>query len=278
MSRNYVPGTEIEIINEVERGRLRHALFDFDGTVSLMREGWQGIMAPVMIEMICGDTKPTQAIIDEVHHVIEETTGINTILQMERLVEMVRAHGLVPEDKILDAHAYKKVYNDRLMVPVNERIAKVESGALTVEQVTVRGSLKFLQMISARGLAMYLASGTDQDDVRNEARKVGAAQYFNGGMWGALRTYEESNKDKIIKEIIAKNDLHGSEVIVCGDGPVEIRNAKSSGCIALGVASNEKTGHGWDEEKRTRLIKAGADIMIADFGEAEKLIAYLFPN
>ena len=278
MSRNYLPGTEIEIINEVERGRLRHALFDFDGTVSLLREGWQDIMAPVMTEMICGDTTPTQAIIDEVHDVIEETTGINTILQMERLVEMVREHGLVPEDKILDAHAYKKVYNDRLMLPVNERIKQLEAGTLPVEKITVRGSLAFLKAISERGLDVYLASGTDQDDVRNEAAKVGAAPYFTGGMWGALRTYEESNKDKVIKEIIAKNNLHGSEVFVCGDGPVEIRNAKSNGCIALGVASNEKTGHGWDEEKRTRLIKAGADIMIADFGEADQLIAYLFPN
>ena len=62
-----------------------------------------------------------------------------------------------------------------------------------------------------------------------------------------------------------------------GDGPVEIRNAHENGCIALGVASNEVEGHGWDEEKRERLIKAGADIMIPDFSEYDALVEYLFP-
>ena len=85
MPRNYLEGTQIEIINEVERGRLKHALFDFDGTVSLLREGWQLVMAPLMVEMICGDTPPTPEIEEEVREFIDDSTGIQTILQMERL-------------------------------------------------------------------------------------------------------------------------------------------------------------------------------------------------
>ena len=42
MPRKVLPGMEIEIINEVERGRIRHVLFDFDGTISLLREGGSG--------------------------------------------------------------------------------------------------------------------------------------------------------------------------------------------------------------------------------------------
>lgn len=275
MARNCLPGTQIEIINEVERGRIRHALFDFDGTVSLLREGWQGIMAPVMIEMICGDTEPTQAIIDEVHEVIEETTGIQTIQQMEILVKMVRDHGLVPEDKRLDAWGYKAVYNDRLMVPVRERIARLESGALTVEQATVRGSLGFVRRLHENGTTLYIFSGTDRDDVRNEAGKVGAAPYFDE-IWGAIGTLEDYSKERVLRELIAEHNLHGSEVMTVGDGPVEIREGKKMGCITVGVASNEKTGFGWDEEKRARLIRAGADIMVPDFGEEESLFNYLF--
>ncbi|HPO31061.1 MAG TPA: hypothetical protein PKX28_07460, partial [Candidatus Hydrogenedentes bacterium] len=60
MERNFLPGTEIEIINSnVSLGQIRHALFDFDGTISLLREGWQHIMGPVCVEMIAGDTEPT---------------------------------------------------------------------------------------------------------------------------------------------------------------------------------------------------------------------------
>lgn len=274
--QNLLPGTQIEIVNEVERGRFKHALFDFDGTFSLLREGWQGIMAPVMIEMICGDTEPTPAIVEEVNRVIDETTGIQTIYQMERLVEMVRAHGLVPEEKILDAYGYKEIYNDRLMVPVRERIARLQSGALPIEQATVRGSIEFVKRLHDRGLELYVFSGTDREDVRNEASVLGVAKYFNE-IWGAIRNLEEYSKDKVIKEIIAQHGLHGTEVLICGDGPVELRNAKENGCVALGVCSDEVRGHGWDLHKRTRLIKAGADILVPDFGEVDKLMGYLFP-
>ena len=44
---------DIEIINQhIERGRYRAVLFDFDGTLSLIREGWQGIMIPMMVDML----------------------------------------------------------------------------------------------------------------------------------------------------------------------------------------------------------------------------------
>lgn len=274
--RNYLPGTQIEIINEVERGRLKHVLFDFDGTISILREGWQHIMAPVMVEAICGDTTPTQAIIDEVHRVIDETTGIQTIFQMQTLVKMVRAHGLVPEEKILDPYGYKDIYNARLMEPVNARIAKLESGALTVEQATLRGALDFVRMLRDKGVTLYVFSGTDREDVRNEAAKVGAAPYFDE-IWGAVRSVEEYSKEKVLKEIIATHQLHGAEAMTVGDGPVEIRNGKENGCIAIGVASDEVVGHGWDERKRERLIRAGADIMIPDFGEGRALLDYLLP-
>jgi hypothetical protein len=35
---------------------------------------------------------------------------------------------------------------------------------------------------------------------------------------------------------------------------------------------------GWDEEKRPRLLKAGADILVPDFDEADALVDYLFPG
>ena len=275
MERTYLPGTQIEIVNQAVLGRIKHVLFDFDGTISLLREGWQHIMGPVCVEMICGDTQPTPEIVAEVAQMIDETTGIQTIFQMQRLVEMIRAHGLVPEEKMLDPYGYKDIYNDRLMVPVRERIAKLEAGELTLDQVTVRGAHRFLELMKARGVAMYVFSGTDRDDVRNEAGKVQAAPYFEE-IWGALRSVEDYSKEKIIREIMAKHDLHGPEVLAIGDGPVELRNVKDAGGVALGIASDETKGFGWDEHKRNRLLRAGADILVPDFGEAEKLVEYLF--
>jgi phosphoglycolate phosphatase-like HAD superfamily hydrolase len=276
MEQRLLPGTQIEIVNEnIERGRLKHLLFDFDGTISILREGWPEIMAPVCVEMVCGETEPTQAIIDEVNKMIDDTTGIQTIYQMECLQEMVIAHRLVPKDKVLSPAEYKQIYLDRLMVPVRARIAKLEAGEKTVTDFTVAGSIQFLEILSKRNVHMYVFSGTDQDDVRNEAGKLGAAPFFEE-IWGALPSKEEYSKEKVIRDIMTRHDLHGPQVLAVGDGPVELRNVKDAGGIALGVCSNEKTGCGWDMHKRTRLLKAGADILVPDFNEAEKLVAYLF--
>ena len=273
----YVPGTDIRIYNEnIQTGKIKHAIFDFDGTISILREGWEKIMEPVMIESICGDTEPTPDIIDKARKFIDETTGIQTILQMEGLVEMVKENGFVPEDKILDSWGYKKVYNDRLMVPVNERIKEIETGVKSINDYTLKGALDFCKMLYNRNVMMYMASGTDRVDVRNESEKVTAAQYFKGGIYGAIGTIEEYSKDKVIKEILKEHNLHGSELVVLGDGPVEIRNAKANGAIAIGVASDEETGHGWNEAKIGRLTNAGCDILIPDFSEGEALLKYLF--
>lgn len=271
-----VPGTDIRILQDIERGRFKYALFDFDGTVSLLREGWQAIMTPVCLDAIRGNSPVTPELEAAVHEMIEETTGIQTIIQMERLVEMVREFGFVPESDVLDAHGYKALYNERLLVPVRERIARIQNGQDPIQNWIVNGSIDFLKRLKARGLEMYIFSGTDRDDVVNEANVLGVAPYFNE-IWGALRTVEEYSKEQVLRDLIAQHDLHGAEVLVCGDGPVEIRNGKQFGCVTIGICSDEKTGQGWDEAKIPRLTKAGADLMICDFAEAAALEGYLFP-
>lgn len=275
--QTFLPGTQIEVLNsDIPRGKIKHAVFDFDGTVSILREGWPEIMLPVMVDAIRGDTPSTPELVKACEDYIDESTGIQTILQMEHLVKMVREFGHVPEDKILDAKGYKQIYNDALMKPVNERIDALLSGKKTLDDVTVKGSREFVKALYDRGVRIYIASGTDRDDVINESTHCGVAQLAEGGVWGAIGNVEEYSKDKVIKEIIAENDLHGSELLVVGDGPVEIRNAKSNGGLALGVASDEVAGQGWNMDKRPRLVKAGCDLLIPDFSEMDTLIGYLF--
>ncbi len=48
--------TGIEIIHKwKEKPVIGYAIFDHDGTISTLREGWELIMAPVMIRAILGD-------------------------------------------------------------------------------------------------------------------------------------------------------------------------------------------------------------------------------
>ncbi len=234
-------------------------------------------MREVCIDFVRGDTPPTPEIESAVENMIDETTGVQTIVQMERLAAMVAEAGLVPPEQRLDAAGYKRIYLDRLMEPVRERIAEVESGKTPAEQWMVRGAVDFLRRISEMNVTLCVFSGTDRDDVRNEARLLGVSGFFSE-IWGALGNIEAYSKEKVIREIMADHHLEGPEVLAIGDGPVELRNVKAAGGIAIGVASNEKTGHGLDPRKRKRLIDAGADIIIPDFTVGRELLDYLFPG
>ncbi|MDZ7608056.1 MAG: PfkB family carbohydrate kinase [Cyclobacteriaceae bacterium] len=49
----YIAGTEIELCEEKifdSLGDIKHAVFDHDGTISTLRQGWEEIMEPVMIK------------------------------------------------------------------------------------------------------------------------------------------------------------------------------------------------------------------------------------
>ncbi len=268
---------QMEVVRAFPRGRFRHALFDFDGTISLLRSGWQDIMAPMMLEMICGDVPPTAAIESEVREYIETSTGIQTILQMEALAGLVRKHAIVAEEEVRDAGAYKEIYKKRLMEPVSERLRDLARGELTIGDVTVRGALDFMAALKERGVTLHIFSGTDREDVRNEAAILGADAYAHE-ISGALDSYADYSKERVLRELLESEGIKGNEVLVVGDGPVEIQQAKAFGCIALGVASDEEKGFGWNEKKRARLIDSGADVLVADFGNWEELARYLFDD
>ena len=57
---------------------------------------------------------------------------------------------------------------------------------------------------------------------------------------------------------------------------MEIENAKTVGALAVGVASVEGNRYNMNADKRERLIRAGADIIISDFREGAQLLDYLF--
>ena len=79
----------------VERGRMQFALFDFDGTISLIREGWQQVMIPMMVELL--SATGTEETAGELEGIVSEyvtrLTGKQTIYQMIELAEQIRRRG-----------------------------------------------------------------------------------------------------------------------------------------------------------------------------------------
>ena len=283
---NYLEGTEIELcgfsIASKSKNPIKHAVFDHDGTISTLREGWERIMEPVMIQSIFGAQYQTadpglyEKVRQRVIEYIDQSTGIPTIIQMEALVEMVREYGLVPEDQILDKFGYKEIFNDALLEMVNKRMEKFRTGQLHVEDFTIKGAVDFLHRLQEKGIHLYLASGTDRDDVIKEAELLGYAQVFDGGIHGSVGDVAKYSKKMVLEKIIKDNQLQGQELIVFGDGPVEIQECRKVGGLTVGIACEEPRRYGLNTEKRTRLIRSGAQLIIPDFSQQDRLLDLLF--
>ncbi|MDR1962820.1 MAG: HAD family hydrolase [Planctomycetaceae bacterium] len=251
------------------------AILDFDGTISLIREGWQQVMIPLFIEVLAETSGGKNETPKELEHAVREfvdlLTGKQTIYQCIQLAEEVTKRNGTP----LEPLAYKHEYHRRLLQRIHHRLDALKTGGNPQEHL-VPGSYDLLQMLRQHGLTVYLASGTDEVFVKEEADLLRVTDYFNGGVYGAQDDHKTFSKAMVIQRIIAENKLQGQELIGFGDGYVEIENVHDIGGFAVGVATNESERSGIDDWKRNRLIGAGADLIIPDYSDIKQLESQIF--
>ncbi|GHT25753.1 hypothetical protein FACS18942_01590 [Planctomycetales bacterium] len=249
------------------------AVLDFDGTISLIREGWQNVMIPLFAEVLqeTPNAESPEEITKCVRDFVDFLTGKQTIYQCIRLAEEVEKRGGTP----LAPLQYKDEYHRRLSERIQNRIEELQSGSDPHKHI-VPGSYTLLEMLRKHGITVYLASGTDEKYVLQEAELLQVSKYFDGGIYGAQEDYNTFSKEMVIKRIIEENHLDGAELLGFGDGYVEIENVHNIGGFAIGVASNESERCGIDEWKRSRLVKAGADWIIPDYSNINVIEEKLF--
>jgi len=251
-------------------------LFDFDGTLSLIRAGWMDVMVPMMVEIL-SELKTGESE-DELESVVREwvgrLTGKQTIYQMIELANQVEKRGGKP----LDPLEYKRMYHQRVMDRIEYRLKELRNGHASPEKYLVPGSRALLESLCERGLKLYLASGTDEAYVLDEARLLDIDRYFDGGIYGAQDDYKSFSKALLIQRIISGAGYRGEEFLGFGDGYVEIENVKQVGGVAVGVATDEPDCARIDEWKRTRLVGVGADFIVPHYGMLPQLLSTLFPQ
>jgi phosphoglycolate phosphatase len=255
--------------------RAKIALFDFDGTISVVRSGWVDVMVPMMVEILLdlktGETG--EELTGIVREYVGRLTGKQTMYQMIELAEQIRKRGGTP----LEPLEYKNIYLARLWERIKDRVEELKDGG-SPEKYLVPGSYDLLDNLKARGLKMYLASGTDEVYMKEEARLLGVTPYFDGGVYGALDDYKSFSKAILIQRIIGSAEARGEEFVGFGDGYVEIENVKNVGGVTVGVATDEPECRKVDEWKRARLIGVGADYIVPNFLCHRDLYARLFPQ
>lgn len=259
----------------VPRPQISHVLFDFDGTLSLIRQGWPDVMVPMFTEMLPrlpgeSEEQCRQLCFED----IMRLNGKQTIYQMIQFADRVKERGGVPRDPLW----YKNEYLRRLDERISWRLNGLQQGKLKPDDLLVFGSRPLLENLQQRGVSMYLASGTDEPFVKKEASLLEVDKYFGPHIYGAKDDYRTFSKKMVIERILRENRISGEQLLAFGDGYVEIQNTKEVGGFAVAVASDEaNNGSGnMDDWKRTRLLGVGADLVIPDFRDAIAVLDYLF--
>ncbi|MBI3679724.1 MAG: HAD family hydrolase [Acidobacteria bacterium] len=260
----------------VSAARARVVLFDFDGTLSTIRSGWVDVMVPMMVEVLLElKTGESEAELTAIaREFVGRLTGKDTIYQMIELADQVALRGGKP----LQPLAYKRMYLDLLWKKIGNRVESLRNGGAAPDDYIVPGARPLLESLKEQGLKMFLASGTDDADMKEEARLLDIARYFDGGCYGARDDYRNFSKAILIRRIIESAEASGEEFLGFGDGFVEIENIKQVGGVAVGVATAEPECLEVDEWKRSRLVRVGADFIIPNYLSLAQLRATLFPN
>jgi phosphoglycolate phosphatase-like HAD superfamily hydrolase len=258
----------------IPRPEISHVLFDFDGTLSLIRQGWPEVMVPMFVEALPRLPDETE---DEVRQLVLDDimrlNGKQTIYQMIQLAERVRDRGGMPREPLW----YKHEYLRRLDQHIGDRTSGLVRRAIPAEDLLVHGARALLEHLRRRGLHLYLASGTDEFAVKKEAELLDITRYFGENIYGALDDYKSFSKKMVIERILRDHGIGGCQLLSFGDGYVEIENTKQVGGFAVAVASDEAhNGSGCvDEWKRRRLLGVGADAVIPDYRDAIPFVDHL---
>jgi phosphoglycolate phosphatase len=257
------------------RPNITHVLFDFDGTLSLIRQGWPEVMVPMFVEMLPplpGESEEERARL--CFEDIMRLNGKQTIYQMIQFADRIKERGGQPGEPLW----YKNEYLRRLNVKIGWRLDGLRHGKLAPDDLLVHGARSILENLQGRGVTLYLASGTDEQFVKQEAELLDVTQYFGPHIYGAKDDYKTFSKKMVIDRILRANRIAGDRLLAFGDGYVEIQNTKEAGGLAVAVASDEAhNGSGqMDEWKRARLLGVGADVVVPDFRDGEALLNRIF--
>jgi phosphoglycolate phosphatase len=260
-----------EVINRsLHRGPCRVAVFDFDGTVSLIREGWSRVMAELGRDHLHDQALLREPVTNELSYLEREMlllSGKPSLFQMQRLADEIAARG----GRAPDTHDLLRQFLTRLFTMIESRVQNLESGRDQPHQWVLPGTHELLSEFHARGIVLVLASGTDAKFVRKEAALLDLARFFGERIYAPADNTPHFSK----ADVFRKYSQPGEVIVSFGDGYSETVEAKRVGGIAVGVASNEAHLGGVNMMKRELLIELGADVIVADYREGRSLVSWL---
>ncbi len=236
-------------------------MFDFDGTLGMVRAGWMPLMLDMMMETLAELGPDPAALRDEAEEYVARLTGQDTYFQMAAFADHVRRLGGAARS----GEEYKAEFMGRLEGWRQERLEGLRSGSIAPDELMIPGSGAILEALTASGVGVYLASGSNHDDIVMESRLLGIHDYFisiHGSAPG------QPSKRELLQQLV-DSGIPPEEILTFGDGRTEIEETARIGGVAVGVASDEPDCATVDPKKRRWLIDAGAHYIIPNYLEPD---------
>lgn len=233
------------------------------------------MMVDMMVEhlMQAAPASDEHTLREQVTDFVLELNGQPTIFQMQRFADELRRVGGTPSAP----EVYHREYLFRLGERVEERKTAIRRNVATPDDFMVPGARDFLQGLVDRGVELILASGTELESVREEAVVLEIEHFFEDRIYGPGSDPRSFTKLGVMQQALQRTGLPAESLVGIGDGVVETENVHHLGGLAIGVASDEiaRSGQvvGW---KRSRLIDAGAHLIIPDYQDQSALLAWLW--
>lgn len=259
----------IEIINRPSAAP-RLAAIDFDGTMSLIRIGWQQVMHGVMHAALLPHYPDSARLDNEVYTYIARSTGQPSIIQMAWVDEQVILHG----GPARGAQAYLDLFSHAMRDRIDHKVASIHDDA-SADALMVPGARAFLQLLADHHVHLALVSGTEHIHLLRESAALRIDYFFDAGIHGPGPHHPGFTKGDAMAALIDTYQIAPGRFLSVGDGPVEIMAGKSLAGYSLAVASHEASG-GLDDDKRRHLIAAGADAVVANLVDIHGFRILLF--
>jgi phosphoglycolate phosphatase-like HAD superfamily hydrolase len=257
-----------------ERQQVTEVVFDFDGTLSWIRHGWPRMMLGLFRRHYpaCGisDVALRERFFEGI---VFGMNGQPTIQQMTSYADAVRECG-GPE---YDPEALRSEFQAELDAAILRRVDAIRAGKKERDAYVVHGAQELLEFLQGKGLRLWILSSSLQHRVREEAEILGLSGYFGDRIFGSTGDPRNFSKARVFEEILRRADVGGERILSFGDGPVEIRDTRSLGGIAVGVCTDEDdNGSGVVEPgKRSILLNAGAQVILPDFRDAARVFSLI---
>ncbi len=251
-------------------GRVTDVVFDFDGTLSWIRHGW-----PRMMLGLFRRHYPECGIADDAERerffggIVFGMNGQPTIQQMTAYAASVRECG-GPD---YDPERLRAEFQEELDAAIARRVELIRAGERDRDAYVVHGARPLLEYLQSRGLQVWVLSSSIQHRVREEAEILGLDAFFGDRIFGSTGDPRGFSKARVFEEILRRTGGTGESILSFGDGPVEMRDTRALGGIAVGVCTDEdENGSGRVEAgKRSILLEAGAQVILPDFRDAARV-------